>query len=187
MRKAVKHTPIPTKQHELLLRLINSPRKQSNKIFDKKDNCFIPRSFRDLEYVSGESKSSLQRLFTTLRNQDLTREVLNEVNERVRMLNPSFIHVSDSKYDSWFKKAMYHLGSYSLACEWASYCRKDSILYDYNNFSTCEVIDISTGEVTHPNMTKRRNLTTFEVYDWNKYRESYSSVDRTKRRHLGAA
>jgi hypothetical protein len=173
---------LSAQQFGLLKRLVNSKRKQSNKIFDKQDYCFIPRSLRDLERVSGESKSSLQRLFASMESKGLLQKVRNESNLEVWMLNPSFLGRAGSTYNEWFMKAMYHLRSYNKACEWSQYCRKHGVLYNYNHFSTTEVIDLSTGEVTFPNNEKLRNLTAYELYLWEQYRESYSSTDRTKKR-----
>lgn len=180
--KGEKALPLTTREMNLLLALIHSPRRGANKIFDKKDNCFTNKSLRELEQLTGKSRSSLQRLFQKLESEGLTRTVINVQNEEVLMLKPSFQCFSGSKYETNFKNAMFHLGSHNNACEWAAKCREDYVLYDYTNFYPTEIIDFTTGEVINSGMSELRDLSEFEVDMWNKYINSYSKTDRTKRR-----
>ncbi|QSV13419.1 MarR family transcriptional regulator [Photobacterium ganghwense] len=176
---------LTNREMNLLLALVQSLRKGANKIFDKKDNCFTNKSFRELEKLTDKSKSSLQRLFQKLESEGLTRTVINVQNEEVLMLKPSFLPCSYSMYETYFKNAMFHLGSHKSACEWASRCRKDYTLYDYTDFcptKITEINDINTGELIITGVNKIRPLTLLEVKKWNEYIVSESITDRTKRR-----
>jgi len=174
---------LPKKQHELLFRLVNSPKKQSNKIFDKQDNCFQEHSYRELEELSGESKSSIGRLFKALKDRGLIKCVIDSKGGSVLMLAP-YYSCRGGSFEKLFMQAMFALGNHELACEWSNSCRKDYVLYDYNVFSETELVDFTTGEITYPNKVALRKLSHFEVMQWSKYRSSYSSVDRTKHRKL---
>lgn len=172
---------LPERQHQLLFRLVNSKRKQSNKIFDKQDNCFQVSSCRKLAELSGESKSSIHRLFVTLKKEKLVKLVTDNNGVEVLMLAPHFSS-RGAYFERLFMRAMFALGSYERASEWSLACRQDYTLYDYSIFDTNELIDFNTGEITYPNMVALRRLNHFEVTQWNSYRSSYSSVDRTKHR-----
>ncbi|MCQ1060845.1 MarR family transcriptional regulator [Photobacterium sp. ZSDE20] len=181
---------LPTKQFQLLIRLVNSNRKQSNKFFDKADNSFLTTNLRKLEALSGESKSSLQRLFKSLREKDLLRDgIVNAAGQPISMLNPSFLYRS-SGWEKIFAQAMFHLGSHEGAVIWAQKCRTDYRLYDFTVFClkkvNTEVIDFETGEVIPFEQPYLRVLSERDVMGWNGYTCSYSSTDRTKRRCVAA-
>jgi hypothetical protein len=172
---------LPEKQFQLLFRLVNSPKKQSNKIFDKQDNCFQVHSYRGLAELSGESKSSIGRLFGALKADNLVKKVIDIMGNEVLMLAPYF-SCRGGKFEKLFMHAMFQMGSNDLACEWSKHCRKDYVIYDCNVFNTMELVDFKTGEITYPNMVVMRRLSYFEVKQWNSYRNSYSANDRTKSR-----
>lgn len=171
--------PLPPSQYKLLLRLINSRRKQTNKFYDSYDNCFYSFSYRKLAELSGESKSSLNRLFNTLSCKGLAKKVTNNAGDKVYMLNPNFL-CCKSKWQKLFMIAMYKLESYDLACLWGEACRWDYQLYDLNTFHGSEIIDFETGEIIQPKAI--RKLSHNEVLAWKAYINSYSSTDRTKQR-----
>lgn len=177
---------LPLRQHQLLFRLVNSLRKQSCKIFDKQDNCFQVTPYRGLAVLSGESKSSIARLFFTLRNEGLIKVVIDSRGEERQMLSPSF-SCRGNKFEILFMQAMYALGSHELACDWSESCRKDHVLYNYETFNNTELVDFTTGEITYPFMVALRSMKDFEVKQWNCYRGSYSSTDRTKHRESKSA
>lgn len=172
---------LPEKQYALLLRLINSRRKQSNKIFDKKDNCFQIYEYRKIELLTGESKSSIGRLFQLLRSRKLLKTVESNQGTNTLMIAPYF-YCNGSWIEKRFMKAMYILGSHKLACEWSKACLQNGVLYSPENFNTFELINMQTGEITRPNMKELKKLSPFEVEQWKQYRASYSKFDRTKPR-----
>ncbi|EOB4971922.1 MarR family transcriptional regulator [Vibrio fluvialis] len=179
--KGEKH-PLSKKDYSLLVELISSPLKQSNKIFDKKDNCFTDKTVRELEKLTGHSKSKLSRLFQKLQKLNLTKKVLDSAGNQVVMLSPFFIANTTHGIERNFKFAMFTLGSHDAACHWSNECRKNRVIYDLDTFNDADVIDFDTGEVVSQRQI-RRKLSQHEIYQWDKYRQSYSSVDRTKRRH----
>ena len=168
---------IGKKQYSLLIKLINSRNKQSNKIFDKHDYCF-QKSVREIAEITGDSKSTIGRLFTSLKEKGLAKVVLDNANSQRLMLNPSFINLSRKKHYKWYNSAMYHLGSDERAREYSKQCKLDGVLYDYETFG--EVIDFDTGEVTYGKII--RKLTQYEQKSWFEDKNEYSSTDRTKRR-----
>ncbi|WP_418641707.1 MarR family transcriptional regulator [Vibrio chaetopteri] len=170
-------------EHQLLLGLVNCRNKQSRKVFDKKDNCFIKPSIRDIEAVTYYSSSSIGRLFKKLSDLSLLKYVTNAQGDRVRMLSPFFMPLTSNTIDRTFKYAMFSLGSYNAACKWSKHCRTDGLLYDFNTFCSSEVIDFDTGEVIKSEQKDViRELSILELKRWDKHRQSYSCTDRTKRR-----
>lgn len=183
MSKKGAQPALKTREYDLLLSLVSSPRKQSNKIFDKHDNCFTGKSFRELEELTGHSKSKIARLFKKLRDRKLIKEVINVQGNTVTMLSPIFLPLTKNPIDQRFKRAMYSLGSHDAANVWSRICREDYKLYDYNSFVPSDVIDFETGEViTHANKVAIRSLDHNEAIEWRIHRHSYSCIDRTKRR-----
>ena len=161
----------------LLLELVNDTHKQKNKIFDKHDNCF-QKGQRHMALITGKSKSSINRLFVTMKDKDLVRKVIDCDELERDMLNPAYIWCKLDIYNKLFHMAMYHLGSDSRAREWAYQCRNDAVLWDYTCFG--EVVDIRTGEITYGCAV--RKLSAFELYQWEKSRATSTCWDRAKRR-----
>ncbi|MGB2740589.1 MAG: hypothetical protein WBC60_08550 [Cognaticolwellia sp.] len=168
---------LPKPLHRLLLALVNDTHKQKNKVFDKHDNCF-QKGQRHMALITGKSKSSINRLFVTMKDKDLVRKVIDCEEVERDMLNPVYIWCKPDKYNRLFHMAMYHLGSDDRARKWARQCKNDAVLWDYTCFG--EVVDIITGEITHG--CEVRKLSTFELYQWEKSRVTSTCWDRTKRR-----
>ncbi|MCY9853229.1 MarR family transcriptional regulator [Vibrio mediterranei] len=169
-------------EHQLLLRLVNSRRKQSKKVFDKHDNCFRQTTFRELAELTTESKSNIHRLFSKLKSIGLLETVINVNDQPVPMLNPTFL-CCKPKWQKKFMEAMYSLGSHDEAIKWAKLCREDFKLYSYSEpIDICEIIDVSTGEVLTIKPKVVRNLSQHEVREWEFTLDSYTSIDRCKRR-----
>lgn len=175
--------PLTKPEHQLLLSLVNCRNKQSRKVFDKKDNCFTKPSIREIAEFTAQSKSSIGRLLKKLTELELLKFVTNAQGEHVRMLSPFFMPLTSNYIDRKFKYAMFALGSYNAACEWSKHCREDGLLYDFNTFSTSEVIDFDTGEIIKSEQKDViKKLGILELKRWEKHRQSYSCTDRTKRR-----
>ncbi|WP_122081899.1 MarR family transcriptional regulator [Vibrio coralliirubri] len=179
MHETHKHT-LTKKEHNLLLQLFNSPHKQSRKIFDKQDNTFTEKSFREREKITGVSKSQLQRLFDKLKKHDLLRLADTATHERLWMLNPSFMCRNKGEFEKRFMQAMYEQQSHHKALEWAELCRFEHKLIDFSDMSPVEAIDYDTGEVT-TSYSSLRDLMPGEAMRWAKERQAYMSTDRTKR------
>lgn len=165
------------KQFELLMKLVNSRNKQSRKIFDKHDNCF-QKSTREIQGITGYSKSSVGRLFRTMRQQDLVRDVVDVFGVERLMLNPAFFYHRKKYFDKWYQLAMYHLGSDAKAKQWSQKCREYGVLFDYQVFG--EVIDLKTGAVSYGRII--RKLTYGECKSWYDEIKTPSCFDRAKRR-----
>jgi hypothetical protein len=168
---------LPRSMHKLLLALVNDKHKQKNKIFDKHDNCF-QKGQRHTGLITGESSSSINRLFLTMRAQDLMRKVYDCYGVERDMLNPAFIWCKRDKYSKWFHLALYHQGNYDKAKEWAAQCKNDAVLWCYKVFG--EVVDFNTGEITYGK--KVRKLSVSELYQWEKSKFAVTCWDRAKRR-----
>ncbi|MEZ9297901.1 MarR family transcriptional regulator [Vibrio splendidus] len=169
-------------EYQLLLRLVNSRRKQSKKVFDKHDNCFRQGTYRELAELTNESKSKIHRLFSKLRSRGLLKIVLNVNNKPSPMLNPTFLSCKPS-WQKKFMEAMYSLNSHDEAIKWARLCREDFKLYShFEPIDMCEIIDISTGEVLTVKPQVIRKLSRHEVREWEFTLDNYTSVDRFKRR-----
>lgn len=154
-------TTLSEPQYQLLLSLVDSTRKQGNKIFDKKDNCFQFKTIRELEAISGESKSSLGRLFKALSDNDLTRKVTDVFGTQRIMLSPFYLSCTHNPFELLFKKAMYAQGSHIKALAWGKDCRRDGVLYNWDNH--LKEFDEESGELFNgdvirhitPEFTKR--------------------------------
>ncbi|WP_065311698.1 hypothetical protein [Vibrio mediterranei] len=169
-------------EYQLLLRLVNSRRKQSKKVFDKHDNCFRQGTYRELAQLTDESKSKIHRLFSKLKSKGLLKTVVNVNGKPVPMLNPTFLSCKP-KWQKKFMEAMYSLNSHDEAIKWARLCREDFKLYSYSEpIDACEIIDISTGEVLTGKPTVIRQLSPHEVREWEFTLDNYTSVDRCKHR-----
>ncbi|GAB7220428.1 MarR family transcriptional regulator [Vibrio comitans] len=182
MHETKKHT-LTKKEHTLLLQLVNSTNKQSRKIFDKQDNTFTEKSFREREQILGVSKSRLQRLFDKLKKHDLLRLVDTATHERLWMLNPSFMCRNKGEFEKRFMQAMYEQQSHQKALEWTELCRSEDKLIDFSDMSPAEMIDYDTGEVVTI-YNSLRDLMPGEAMRWTKERQAYTSTDRTKRYKL---
>ncbi|MFN3015559.1 MarR family transcriptional regulator [Vibrio coralliilyticus] len=179
MQKKGEKYALTKPQHSLLLGLVNSRNKQSRKVFDKKDNCFTKKSIREIEEVTPYSKSSIGRLFKALRTRNLIKIVVNNNGDSVLMLSPAFMPLTTIHFEKLFKLAMYELGSFKKACEWSNACRADGVIYDFHTFTKADVIDFETGEVI-PQRVVHRQMDELELLRWERFRQSYSSKDRTK-------
>lgn len=127
-------------------------------LIHKQDNV-VQVSMRTIASKLKVSAMSVSRLFKTMKEQDLMREVIDNTNTKRLMVNPSFFEMMDSKYGIWFSKAMYHAQSYNAAIIWAEMCRHDCILYDWTTFS----FDCNTGEIV---LNPRRPITHGEHDEW---------------------
>ncbi|MEZ8867877.1 MarR family transcriptional regulator [Vibrio splendidus] len=175
-----KNHALTTFEHRLFSRLVNSNLKGNNKFFDKHDNCFNNLSFREIANLSGESKSSINRLFLKLGQKNLIKKVKKDSSSNtVFMVNPQF-WCGRRNWERKFLRAMYQLGCYHTALSWASKCRNDRILYDWNHFSTSEFIDQDTGEIIQ--YRGIRTLSVGEVLEWKHSISDYTCNDRTKSR-----
>ncbi|MEZ8657582.1 MarR family transcriptional regulator [Vibrio cyclitrophicus] len=182
MQNTGEQDPLTKAEHQLLLGLVNCRNKQSRKVFDKKDNCFTKPSIREIAEVTDYSRSSIGRLFKKLTELGLLKFITNARGENVRMLSPFFIPLTSNYVDKRFKFAMFALGSYADTCEWSKHCREDGTLYDFERFVP-ENVDLKTGEVVTPVQKHAiREMSILELKQWDKHRQSYSCIDRTKRR-----
>lgn len=158
------HKKLHPRQFTLLTELMNHPTRGKNRIFNKVNNCFC-QSQSSIVTITNKSKSTISRLFNTLKERDLLRQVSDIEGNLQWMLNPSFMYSHYSNhYVELFYKAVYGTGCYSKAQKWRLACLKDGLLYDYNNF--CEVIDFDTGEITYgPHIRKLSALNQREFYN----------------------
>lgn len=140
-------------QYRLLIALVDSTSKCSNKIFDKKDNCFQTSNLREIESITGESKSSLGRLFKALSDNDLTRKVIDVFGAERIMLSPFYLPCTRNPFILLFKKAMYSQGSHNKAIIWAKDSRRDGVLYNWDNHLA--EFDEDTGELFNGDVMKR--------------------------------
>lgn len=146
-------TTLSEPQHQLLLSLVDSTKKQGNKIFDKKDNCFQFKNLRELETTSGKSKSALGRLFKTLEDNDLTRTVTDVFGIQRIMLSPFYLSCTHNPFELLFKKAMYAQGSHIKALAWGKDCRRDGVLYNWDNH--LKEFDEDSGELFNGDVIRR--------------------------------
>lgn len=175
-----KNYSLTRSEHRLFSRLVNSKRKGNNKFFDKKDNCFANLSFRELAALSGESKSSLNRLFLKLSQKNLIKKIKpNSSPNTVFMINPKF-WCARTGWERKFLRAMYQLACYQTALNWASKCRNNHILYDWDSYIEQDFIDKDTGEVLQSIIIRKLHVQ--EVVEWKDSTSNYTSTDRTKSR-----
>lgn len=94
------------------------------------------------------------------------------------MLSPAFMPLTTMHYEKLFKLAMYELGSFKKTCEWSNACRTDGVIYDFHTVTKADVIDFETGEVI-PQRLVHRQMDELELLRWERFRQPYSSTDRT--------
>lgn len=106
--------------HELLTKIISHKSRQSNKLFNKRDNTFL-HSNRYIAKQLDIPASSVDRLFRICRDKGLISDVIDNTGVLRPMLNPAFL---------WYRKReerplasfIFKLGSYEKAINWRKVC-----------------------------------------------------------------
>lgn len=147
--------PLTSKQYQLLIDIISH-----HSLFDKHDNCF-QASRREIALKCGlKSKTTVDRLFTSLRSLGRIKDVKDIQQETRPMLDPRF-YWKHSPLEKPFALAMFDLESYEKAVLW----RRDCMLVGH-------YIHAQTGQLLKP----------YPYREMWEYRNSYLSTDRTKHR-----
>jgi hypothetical protein len=128
-------------------------------LFDKRDNCFQD-SINQIAIKTNNHKTTIKRLFVTLRERDLINDVVDITGKQRIMLNPVFMLPKDVN-NYYYMKAQYYLGSAEAAWHYINVCIVSGWL-----------CDCLTGEVIKRYDNKN-------MYLW---RHGYTSTDKNKRR-----
>lgn len=145
--------PLTEKSYKLLMSITSR-----YSLFDKHDNCFQASNRQISQRLHLKSKTTVDRLMQTLERKGLTSKVIDIQGITRTMLNPHF-------YWAWqplekpFALAMFQLGSNEAAASWVKDC-------------------IAVGHYIHP--LTGELLKPYPFVEMNEYRNSYTSVDRTK-------
>lgn len=148
-------------QYTLLTNIINLDARQSNKLFNKRDNTFI-QSNRGIAKALGVPPSSVDRLFRVCKEKGLIKLVTDNQGIDRWMLNPSFLWYNNRE-EKPLARFMFSLGSYDAAILWRKECERLGMY-----------IDPLTGEAWD--------------FNWspiNAYAQSYQSWDFNWRKTAG--